>query len=421
MSAPTLPTTPTPAPAQTPPKRTWRFPGIFGIVRFVLTGRWPAPRDDDDSDHSRFADRLGRFLALPMFVVFSIGALLSVVQEPIQRNWNAFVAGHTVNTVEVTAVFITLCLFGYGDITMVSAAGSLRDKIANSRPSRERIFPSFLVGAIGLLESVAFGGLIYLLEHPTTSAGWVSLIGRSTMGPLCVIWFAVTPKRVPTQDEMDQRFIYRLAMAREEILKTINFKSVNNLLFLPVIEQLRLWLNKDWNDASEKRLNEFMEMLRRLAPSEGGPSVQELQAVMALLDAQQHLTAATKNQMDELATATEERFSKTHSQFLEWLQKLKDDVLGEVQAMIASLQQPEEQKAATQTTSRASGQSDPPRALPRPTTKAYRDLVRQTIGRIRSREMRDPTVEEVAEAIGDTVANVRPAFEAIIPPVMVET
>src|SRR6185437_9865870 len=105
-----------------PSKQSWRFPGIFGVIRFLLTGKWPVPRDDADSDHSRFADRLGRALALPMFVVFSIGALLSVVQQPIQRNWNAYLSGHAVNATEVLAVFITLCLFGYGDITMVSAA-----------------------------------------------------------------------------------------------------------------------------------------------------------------------------------------------------------------------------------------------------------------------------------------------------------
>ena|GEM_PF-6500604 len=301
-----------------------RFPGIIGLLRFLLTGKWPVARDEDDSDHSRFADRLGRILALPMFAVFSVGALISVVQQPIQKNINAYLAGQPLNVTDMVAVFITLCLFGYGDITMVSAAGTLRDKIANNRPFLEHIFPSFLVSAIAILESAAFGGLIYLLEHPSTSVGWVSLIGRSAMGPLCVIWFAVTPHRIPTQDEMDSRFIYRLAMSREAILKSINLSNVNNVLFLPVIEQLRMWLAKDWNQESEQRLQEFMDMLKKLTPGDGAVSLQASAAMTALVETQERLAAELSHHQNTLSDTKQDIVNQFTAALTEMRAELTD-------------------------------------------------------------------------------------------------
>ena len=288
-----------------PEKKKWQWPGLIGLIRFIFTGHWPTPKEDDDTDHSRFADKLGRALALPMFVFFSVGAVLSVVKDPIEANVQAFQTGRPVDFVGSVAVAITLGIFGYGDLTMVSAAGSLRDKIANRKPWRERVLPLFFVVVIATLEAVAFGGLIYLLEKPTTLASWISLVGRSGMGPMCVIWFAVTPKRIPTQDEMDQRFIYRLSMAREALLKTINLKAIDSLLYFPVIEQLRMWLAGEWTTEAEKKLQDFMDMIKKLDPSTGGmPSLETTSALEALLGVQAEIEKRMQSTSSEQVAIT---------------------------------------------------------------------------------------------------------------------
>lgn len=222
--------------------------------------------DKPEASHDRFVDRAGRKLALPLLLIFSAGALISITRQAMERIFQVASAGGVPNILDMTSVIITFAIIAVGDLLMVSAAGKWADARANRQSTKVQSGPALIVFLVALIEAVTFVQLVSTLEAPQDIWHWGTIIGRGALGPLCTIWFAMSTPRIPTEEERNKRTAYKISQTIDHILDSLDFSGVQDLSMIPALQQMQHWLNGTWNEDAKSRIGEFMRMLQTILP-----------------------------------------------------------------------------------------------------------------------------------------------------------
>src|SRR5262252_3222475 len=141
--------------------------GLFAALRRLLFG--DRAKRAHVSDHGAFMRTLGRAWAVPMTLVFSFGALITLGQHQITILVGQYQRHEPLDYITLALLAITFVIVGGMDLTLLNSAVELRD--ARLRGVDPRIDP-YTRGArarvwlVSLVEAATFMAVAYQLDQP---------------------------------------------------------------------------------------------------------------------------------------------------------------------------------------------------------------------------------------------------------------
>jgi hypothetical protein len=229
---------------QTPPSQhatrvaSPRLGLLFGARRLLLGDQ---ARRAHVSDHGAFMRALGRGWAIPMTLVFSTGALITLGQGQIGELVAALQRHQTPNYVVVALLAITFVIVGGMDLTLLNSAVELRD--ARLRGVDPRTDPytrgaQLRVWLVSLIESATFMAVAYQLEHPPTLGqdavgclvAWSFIAARALVAPVCAMYLATLGKRALVRRELYGNLLLTLGGTIQQILENLQFAADERLI-----------------------------------------------------------------------------------------------------------------------------------------------------------------------------------------------
>jgi hypothetical protein len=150
-----------------PKARQWRG------IRYYLTTIWSGPQADAGLpkavDHAAWARSFGRKIALPLMFLFSIGAVVKLTKDALQRDIGYIIAGDMTdlakNALSLVVILVVGGLVIGMDTLLVVKCVDWMDKRANNEDfSAERN----LVWFVSVVESVTFALLLQSVENPAS-------------------------------------------------------------------------------------------------------------------------------------------------------------------------------------------------------------------------------------------------------------
>src|SRR5215831_590900 len=139
---------------------------LAGLRRLLLGDRIKRAQV---SDHGAFMRSIGRAWAIPMTLVFSSGALITLGQKQLGEIVAALQHHQAPNYVTVALLLITFVIVGGMDLTLLNSAVELRDARLRgvdphtdpyTRGARLRVW------LVSLVESATFTAVAYQLDQP---------------------------------------------------------------------------------------------------------------------------------------------------------------------------------------------------------------------------------------------------------------
>src|SRR5258707_6686236 len=121
------------------------------------------------SDHGALMRSLGRAWAVPMTLVFSSGALITLGQTQIAALVDAYQHHRPLDYVTLALLAITFVIVGGMDLTLLNSAVELRDaRLRGVDPSRDPYTRGarLRVWLVSLVESATFMAVAYQLDQP---------------------------------------------------------------------------------------------------------------------------------------------------------------------------------------------------------------------------------------------------------------
>jgi hypothetical protein len=148
--------------------------GLLTHLRRVLLG--DQVKRSHISDHGAFMRSLGRAWAIPMTLVFSTGALITLGQTQITQLVTEYQHHQPLNYVTLALLAITGVIVGGMDLTLLNSAVELRDaRLRGVDPSTDPYTRGarLRVWLVSLIESATFMSVAYQLEKPPSLRRWV--------------------------------------------------------------------------------------------------------------------------------------------------------------------------------------------------------------------------------------------------------
>jgi len=139
---------------------------LAGARRFFLGDR---VKRAQVSDHGVLMRSLGRAWAVPMTLVFSTGALITLGQKQIAVLVSDYQAHRPLDYVTLALLAITFVIVGGMDLTLLNSAVELRDtRLRGVDPSRDPYTRGarLRVWLVSLVESATFMAVAYQLDQP---------------------------------------------------------------------------------------------------------------------------------------------------------------------------------------------------------------------------------------------------------------
>ncbi len=186
------------------------------------------------SDHGAFMRALGRGWAVPMTLVFSTGALVSLGQKQIAQILLALAHHQTPNYVTVALLAITFVIVGGMDLTLLNSAVELRDaRLRGVDPNKDPYTrgATLRVWLVSGIESATFMSVAYQLDQPPSflhdplAAGvaWAFIVMRALVAPVCAIYLATLGKRVVVRREMYGNLMLTIGGTIQQIIEELQF------------------------------------------------------------------------------------------------------------------------------------------------------------------------------------------------------
>src|SRR5262245_15678230 len=173
-------------PMHSVPKRATvpRLGLLAGLRRLLLGDRIKRAQV---SDHGAFMRSIGRAWAIPMTLVFSSGALITLGQKQLGEIVAALQHHQAPNYVTVALLLITFVIVGGMDLTLLNSAVELRDARLRGVDPRSDPYTKgarLRVWLVSLIESATFMSVAYQLDQPPSLAqDWVGcLVAWAFMG-----------------------------------------------------------------------------------------------------------------------------------------------------------------------------------------------------------------------------------------------
>src|SRR5262245_6761704 len=227
-------------PMHSVPKRATvpRLGLLAGLRRLLLGDRIKRAQV---SDHGAFMRSIGRAWAIPMTLVFSSGALITLGQKQLGEIVAALQHHQTPNYVTVALLLITFVIVGGMDLTLLNSAVELRD--ARLRGVDPRTDPytkgaRLRVGLVSLIESATFMAVAYQLDRPPAleqdPAGclvtWAFIVARALVAPVCAMYLATLGKRALVRRELYGNLLLTIGGTIQQIVENLQFAADERLI-----------------------------------------------------------------------------------------------------------------------------------------------------------------------------------------------
>jgi hypothetical protein len=213
--------------------------GLFASLRRLLFG--DRAKRAHVSDHGAFMRTLGRAWAVPMTLVFSFGALITLGQHQITILVDQYQRHEPLDFVVLALLAIAFVIVGGMDLTLLNSAVELRDarlrgvdpaKDPYTRGARMRVW------LVSLIESATFMSVAYQLEKPPSfsadllaaSVAWAFIVARALIAPICAMYLATLGKRAMVRREMYGNLLLTIGGTIQQILENLQFAADERLI-----------------------------------------------------------------------------------------------------------------------------------------------------------------------------------------------
>jgi hypothetical protein len=213
--------------------------GLFASLRRLLFG--DRAKRAHVSDHGAFMRTLGRAWAVPMTLVFSFGALITLGQHQITILVSQYQRHEPLDFVVLALLAITFVIVGGMDLTLLNSAVELRDaRLRGVDPAKDPYTRGarLRVWLVSLIESATFMSVAYQLEKPPSfsvdllaaSVAWAFIVARALIAPICAMYLATLGKRAMVRREMYGNLLLTIGGTIQQILENLQFAADERLI-----------------------------------------------------------------------------------------------------------------------------------------------------------------------------------------------
>ncbi len=232
-----MPTMPT---ATAPPRMGHEgHVGLLAGVRRLLVG--DQVRRARVSDHGAFMRSLGRAWAIPMTLVFSSGALITLGQHQIAVLVSQYQHHQPFDYVTLALLAITFVIVGGMDLTLLNSAVELRDaRLRGVDPATDPYTRGarLRVWLVSLVESATFMAVAYQLDQPPSFAqdptaclvAWGFIVARALTAPVCAMYLATLGKRALVRREMYGNLLLTIGGTIQQIIENLQLAADERLI-----------------------------------------------------------------------------------------------------------------------------------------------------------------------------------------------
>ena len=213
--------------------------GLFASLRRLLFG--DRAKRAHVSDHGAFMRTLGRAWAVPMTLVFSFGALITLGQHQITILVGQYQRHVPLDFVVLALLAITFVIVGGMDLTLLNSAVEVRDaRLRGVDPAKDPYTRGarLRVWLVSLIESATFMSVAYQLEKPPSfsvdllaaSIAWGFIVARALIAPICAMYLATLGKRAMVRREMYGNLLLTIGGTIQQILENLQFAADERLI-----------------------------------------------------------------------------------------------------------------------------------------------------------------------------------------------
>src|SRR5262245_43861046 len=213
--------------------------GLFVSLRRLLFG--DRAKRVHVSDHGAFMRTLGRAWAVPMTLVFSFGALITLGQHQITVLVGQYQRQEQLDYVTLALLAITFVIVGGMDLTLLNSAVELRDaRLRGVDPSKDPYTRGarLRVWLVSLVESATFMAVAYQLDQPPSFASdpwacliaWGFIVARALTAPVCAMYLATLGKRALVRREMYGNLLLTIGGTIQQILENLQLAADERLI-----------------------------------------------------------------------------------------------------------------------------------------------------------------------------------------------
>jgi hypothetical protein len=213
--------------------------GLLSHLRRLLIG--DRVKRAHISDHGAFMRSLGRAWVIPMTLVFSTGALITLGQTQIAQLVKEYQHHQPLNFVTLALLAITFVIVGGMDLTLLNSAVELRDaRLRGVDPSTDPYTRGarLRVWLVSLIESATFMNVAYQLERPPSFSqdltaacvAWGFIVARALIAPVCAMYLATLGKRAMVRREMYGNLLLTIGGTIQQILENLQFAADERLI-----------------------------------------------------------------------------------------------------------------------------------------------------------------------------------------------
>jgi hypothetical protein len=242
---------------------------LAGVRRFLLGD---AARRARVSDHGVFMRSLGRAWAVPMTLVFSSGALITLGQGQIAVLVSEYQAHRPLDYVTLALLAITFVIVGGMDLTLLNSAVELRDaRLRGVDPSRDPYTRGarLRVWLVSLVESATFMAVAYQLDQPPTFShdpggavvAWGFIVARALTAPVCAMYLATLGKRALVRREMYGNLLLTIGGTIQQILENLQLAADERLI--EPLWRMQVLVDRASRAESDEEMDGFDDQLLR--------------------------------------------------------------------------------------------------------------------------------------------------------------
>jgi hypothetical protein len=240
---------------------------LVGVRRFLVGDRVKRARV---SDHGALMRTLGRAWAVPMTLVFSSGALITLGQTQIAALVAAYQAHRPLDYVTLALLAITFVIVGGMDLTLLNSAVELRDARLRgvdphtdpyTRGARLRVW------LVSLVESATFMAVAYQLDRPPALqqdmaaclVAWGFIVARALTAPVCAMYLATLGKRALVRREMYGNLLLTIGGTIQQIIENLQLAADERLI--EPLWRMQVLVDRASRAQSDEQMDRFDDQL----------------------------------------------------------------------------------------------------------------------------------------------------------------
>jgi hypothetical protein len=245
------------------------------------------------SDHGALMRGLGRAWAIPMTLVFSSGALITLGQTQIAALVSQYQHHQPLDYVALALLAITCVIVGGMDLTLLNSDVELRDaRLRGVDPSKDPYTRGarLRVWLVLLVESATFMAVAYQLDRPPSLqqdvaaclVSWGFIVARALTAPVCAMYLATLGKRALVRREMYGNLLLTIGSTIQQIIENLQLAADERLIeplwrMQVLVDRASRAYSDDemdrFDDELLKALGELRHLRDRLIAGDGAPPV----------------------------------------------------------------------------------------------------------------------------------------------------